>query len=168
MLIRAHVFDYLPNHSYFGLFIEIPPGPKTKKGISGPQSVHHTAHVKYNPDTKTFEGNKSSCRKATSPTIYLAGLPFLAPHFVAEELIIFVPRPCPLEHDLPTTERSQTDHKYHIGLPKEWEPLLKRQFGVEPAHLDSVDAGYKSQIPSVLVFMRDYLRKHDAFEIVRF
>jgi hypothetical protein len=44
------------------------------------------------------------------------------------------------------------------GLPPEWEALLNKQFGLDPAKIETVKlAAYKSRIPSVLVQMRDYL-----------
>jgi hypothetical protein len=51
------------------------------------------------------------------------------------------------------------------GLPKEWEPLLKKQFGLEPTHVECAEDGYVSRIPAVLIQMRDYLRQEKALEI---
>jgi hypothetical protein len=78
-----------------------------KSVISGPTGAVHHSHVRFNPETRAFE-----------------------------------------------------------GLPKEWEGLLLRQFGLEPSQVDSVVVpGYVSRIPSVLLQMRDYLRKENAFQI---
>jgi hypothetical protein len=75
--------------------------------ISGPISAVHNQHVRFNPETRSFE-----------------------------------------------------------GLPPEWEGLLKRQFGLEPSQVEAVVVpGYVSRIPTVLILMRDYLRKENAFQI---
>lgn len=79
--------------------------PRTS--ISGPLSVTHDSHVRYNAENKTFE-----------------------------------------------------------GLPKAWEGELKRQFGVDPAHLDCERVErYVSPIPCILVLMKTYLWKVGALQI---
>jgi hypothetical protein len=85
-----------------------PAVPKGKKGksITDPYGIVHTQHVKYDKNTKTYQ-----------------------------------------------------------GLPPEWQSVLNKQFGVDPKDLDSVDCGYKSKIPQVLVRMKDYLFEHGGLEM---
>lgn len=72
--------------------------------------------------------------------------------------------PSSVEH-MHSVQYDPATRKY-TGLPKEWEGLLKQQFGLEISRLECqrVD-GYKSRIPCVLVQMLNYLRKHKAWEI---
>lgn len=70
----------------------------------------------------------------------------------------------------------EVQHLHHVtynaetrkfeGLPEEWQPLINKQFGLDPGMLDCVPVeGCKSKIPQILVFMREYLSKHEAWKV---
>ncbi|ETO29417.1 RhoGAP domain-containing protein, partial [Reticulomyxa filosa] len=51
------------------------------------------------------------------------------------------------------------------GLPKEWEELLNKQFGVSPKHIPGVKLSqYSAKIPKVLIILKDKLVEANGYQ----
>jgi len=52
-----------------------------------------------------------------------------------------------------------------VGLPKEWENALKKQFGLPPSLVQGEDHGYPARIPVVLLHLKQQLIAHGGLKV---
>jgi len=68
-----------------------------------------------------------------------------------------------VRHDAHVTYDAST-RRYH-GLPAAWENELKKQFGLPPSLVEKEQVdGYDHPLPSILIFMKQYLFTHGGLE----
>jgi len=88
--------------------------------------------------------------------IYEAG-PAAAPKRASTHQVVMVRRNAHVSYD--------SKSKRYLGLPAEWEKELKKQFGLPPTLVEKEEVeGYQAPIPSILIFMKQYLFVNGGLE----